>query len=160
MTIQVLKKSLSYLIAIIFVFLFAGSGFADSSNSVKIAKDDEREYAQKRERYESPNGPPAHTPAQGYRAKFKYHYYPRCNVYYDAARGIYFYLKAGIWEAGMSLPSHLQRDLGEYVSLELDTDKPFLYNEEHSKKYSSKQINSDKRQTGFFKKLWVLLFAR
>ena len=160
MSIQVLKKSISYLTIIIFVFLFAGSGFADSSNSVKIVKDDEREYGQKRERYKNPNDPLAHAPAQGYSAKFKYHYYPRCNFYYDAARGVYFYLKAENWEDGISLPSQLKRDLGEYVILELDTDKPFLYNEEHSKKYSSKQINSDKRQTGFFKKLWVLLFAR
>jgi hypothetical protein len=145
---------------IIFVFLFVGSGFADSSNSVKIAKDTEREYGQIKERYKHQNGPPAHAPAHGYRAKFKYRYYSRCRVYYDAARGVYFYLKGENWEVGISLPSHIKNDLGEYVSLKLDTDTPYLFNEEHNKKYSSKQLDSEKRKMNVFTKLWVLLFAR
>jgi hypothetical protein len=58
------------------------------------------------------------------------------------------------------IPGHLKNDLGEYVSLELDTDKPHLFNEEHIKKYSSKQSNSGKRKMNFFTKLWILMFAR
>ena len=138
---------------IIFVFSFINGAFADSNDSVKIAKDNEMEHGQY-------NGPPDHAPAHGYRAKYQYRYYPRCKVYHDAARGVYFYLKRGNWEVGISLPSHLKNDLGEYVSLELETDRPYLLNEEHNKRYSSKQLNSEKKQMNLFTKLWILLFAR
>jgi len=145
---------------IIFVILFIGSAFADSSNSVKIAKDNEMEYGQIKERYKHHNGPPAHAPAHGYRAKYQYRYYPRGKVYYDTARGVYFYLKGENWEVSISLPIHQKNDLGEYVSLELETDRPYLFNEEHNKKYSSKQLSSEKKQMNVFTKLWILLFAR
>jgi hypothetical protein len=64
-------------------------------------------------------------------------------------------LKGKNWEVAISLPDHLKNDLGEYVSLELDTDKPYLFNKEHIKKYSS-----EKRKMNFFTKLWILMFAR
>ena len=48
-------------------------------------------------------------------------------------------------EVGVSLPSYAKNDLGEYVSLELEADRPFLFNEEYNKKYSSKQLNSKKK---------------
>ena len=103
---------------IIFVILFVVSAFADSSNSIKIAKDNELEHGQIKKRYKHHNGPPDHAPAHGYRAKYQYRYYPRCSVYRDAAREVYFYLKGKNWEVGLSLPSHLINDLGEYVSLD------------------------------------------
>ena len=143
MTAKISGNSISYMIIIIFVFFFVGGAFADNNNSVKIAKDTEGEYGQIKERYKHQNGPPSHAPAHGYRAKYQY-----------------FYLKGENWEVGISLPSHLKNDLGEYVSLGLDTDKPYLFNEEHIKKYSSKQSNSKKRKINFFTKLWILMFAR
>ena len=157
---KIYEKSISYMAIVIFIFSLAVSAFADDSNSVKITKNSENEYGQIKERDRHHNGPPAHAPAHGYRAKYQYHYYPRCKVYYDAAREVYFYLKGENWEVGISLPSHLKSDLGEYVSLELDTDRPYVFNEEHNKKYSSKQLSSEKRQVNFFTKLWILLFAR
>ena len=160
MTFKIYEKPISFMAIVIFVFSFAVSAFADGRNSVKIAKDTGNEYGQIKERDRHHNGPPAHAPAHGYRAKYQYHYYPRCKVYYDTAREIYFYLKGENWEVGISLPSHLKNDLGEYVSLELDTDRPYVFNKEHNKIYSSKQSNSGKRQKNVFTKLWVLLFAR
>jgi hypothetical protein len=154
------KKSIVCMAIIIFAFSLVGSAFADSSNSVKIAKDNEMEYGQIKERFKNHSGPPPHAPAHGYRAKYQYYYYPRCKVYYDTARGIYFYLKGENWEVGLSLPSHLKNGLGEYVSLELETDRPYLFYEEHNKKYSSKQLNFKKRRKNFFTKIWILLFAR
>ena len=145
---------------IIFVFLFVGGAFAGSSNSVKVAKETERGYGQIKERYKHQNGPPSHASAHGYRAKYQYRYYPRCRVYYDAEKRVYFYLKGDNWEVGISLPGNLKGDLGEYVSLELDTDKPYLFNEEHIKKYPSKQSNSRKKKMNFFTKLWILMFAK
>lgn len=160
MTPKILKNLIRYLAIVIFVFLYVDSGFADSSNSVKIAKDTEIEYGQIKEGYKRQNGPLVHAPTHGSKARFQYRYYPRCKVYYDTARGVYFYLKGENWEVGLSLPSRLKSNLGEYVSLELDTDRPYLFNEEHDKKYSSKQSNSEKRKMNFFTKLWILLFAR
>ena len=154
------KNTISFLAIIILLFSFVCSGFADSSNSVKIAKDSERHNGKINERYKHQKGHPDHAPAHGYRAKFKYRYYPRYNVYFDAERGVYFYLKGKNWEVGIKLPNHMQKDLGEFVSLELDTDRPYLYNAEHNKKYSSKQLNSEKKKKSVFTKLWVLLFAR
>src|SRR5210317_699540 len=118
MTPKIFKKSISYMAIIIFVILFVVSAFADSSNSIKIAKDNELEHGQIKKRYKHHNGPPDHAPAHGYRAKYQYRYYPRCSVYRDAAREVYFYLKGENWEVGLSLPSHLINDLGEYVSLD------------------------------------------
>lgn len=152
------QNSMIYIAIILFVFLFVSSGFADSSNSVKIAKDSERQNVKISERYKQKKGPPHHASAHGYRAKF-YRYYPRYNVYFDAERGVYFYLKGKNWEVGIKIPNHMQKDLGEFVSLELDTERPYLYNAEHNKKYSSKQLNSEKKMN-VFTKLWVLLFTR
>ena len=149
LTPKIYINSIIYVVILIFVSFFIGSGLADNSNSVKIAKDSERQ-----------NGSPSFKSAHGYRAKFKFRYYPRCRVYYDASRKVYFYLQGENWEVGISLPSDVKGDLGEYVSLELDTERPYLYNEVHNNKYSSKQLKSEKRQINFFTKLWILLFAR
>ena len=80
-------------------------------------------------------GPPAHAKAHGYRAKHKYRYYPDCSVYHDTERGLYFYIKGGNWEVGASLPNNLQMKLGESVSLELDTDRPYTLHADHLKAY-------------------------
>jgi hypothetical protein len=89
-------------------------------------------------------GPPDHAPAHGYRAKHQYRYYPSKSVYYDSGRGLYFYLKGDNWEVGASLPIGLKADLGDYVSIELDTDKPYLHYSEHVKQYPPGQTKSKK----------------
>ena len=85
-------------------------------------------------------GPPAHAPAHGYRAKHHYRYYPGCSVYYDRGRELYFYIKGDRWDVGVSLPNHLRVRLGDSVSIELDTDKPYLHHAEHVKKYPPGQL--------------------
>jgi len=80
-------------------------------------------------------GPPAHAPAHGYRAKHQYRYYPSRSVYFDTGRGLYFYIKGNNWEVGASLPSSLRVELGDSVSIELDTDRPYIYHSDHVKKY-------------------------
>jgi hypothetical protein len=50
-------------------------------------------------------------------------------------REIYFYIKGDHWEVGVSLPNHLRIGLGDSVSIELDTDKPYIHHVEHVKKY-------------------------
>jgi hypothetical protein len=90
-------------------------------------------------------GPPSHAPAHGYRAKRHYRYYPSHSVYYDTGRGLYFYLKGDSWEVGASLPGKLKVSLGDYVSLELDTDKPYIHHSEHVKKYPPGQLKKKKK---------------
>ena len=91
-------------------------------------------------------GPPAHAKAHGYRAKHKYHYYPDCSVYHDTERGLYFYIKGSSWEVGASLPHNLQIGLGESVSLELETDRPYTYHADHVKQYPPGKTKKNKNK--------------
>jgi len=81
------------------------------------------------------NSPPPHAPAHGYRAKYQYRYYPSCSVYYDTGRKIYFYLNGENWQVSASLPSHLSVQLGSGVSIEMDTERPYVDYEAHKAKY-------------------------
>ena len=84
-------------------------------------------------------GPPPHAPAHGYRKKFAYQYYPTANVYYDQSRRVYFYLSGSEWEMAVSLPSSLRIDVREAVSLELETDRPYMENDKHIKQVKYKE---------------------
>ena len=96
-------------------------------------------------------GPPPHAPAHGYRAKYKYQYYPSCSVYYDAYRKLYFYLEGPNWRISASLPHTIQLGLVDYVSIEMDTDKPYRYYKEHKRKYPPRQL----KKKGKKKNKWV-----
>ncbi|HSM75576.1 MAG TPA: hypothetical protein VK852_13105 [Desulfobacterales bacterium] len=74
-------------------------------------------------------GPPPHAPAHGYRAKHSYRYYPSREVYYDTGRRIYFYIENGLWKSGVSLPYHLQVDLGGFQTVEIYSDTPYAHHE-------------------------------
>ncbi len=83
-------------------------------------------------------GPPAHAPAHGYRAKYKYRYYPDSEVYYDTGRNLYFYMANGQWTAAVSLPGSIR--LGtSYASLELNTSRPYEYHDQHASKHRGKK---------------------
>jgi hypothetical protein len=60
-------------------------------------------------------------------------------------RGLYFYLKGDNWEVGASLPGSLRVGLGDSVSIELDTAKPYTHHAEHVKKYPPKQLKKMKK---------------
>ena len=90
------------------------------------------------------NGPPAHAPAHGYRAKHQYRYYPSCSVYFDIGRSVYFYLEGDNWRVSVELPNHLHARLGGSVVVEMDTDKPYLKNEYHKQKYPPGQSKKKK----------------
>jgi hypothetical protein len=80
-------------------------------------------------------GPPPHAKAHGYRAKYAYRYYPSAQVYYDVDRRAYFHLEGKSWQISVSLPTALRVQLGDYVTLEMNSDKPYLKFEEHQKRY-------------------------
>lgn len=85
-------------------------------------------------------GPPDHAPAHGYRAKHRYHYYPSSEVYFDDARGVYFYFSGHTWHMSARLPLNLKARLGEHVSLEMETDKPYTEHKSHKAKYPPGQM--------------------
>jgi hypothetical protein len=122
-----------------FIFSFNSNALAGGSISIKWGKDSDSDQPKSVKNHKK-NGPPAHAPAHGYRAKHQYRYYPSSSVYYDTGRGLYFYLKGDSWEVGASLPNSIRVGLGDSVSIELDTDKPYNHYEEHVKKYPPKKI--------------------
>lgn len=80
-------------------------------------------------------GPPPWAPAHGYRAKNKYLYYPSAEVYFDTGRSLYFYYRGGQWEISASLPAATHVQLGDSVTLEMDTDRPYRYHPEVVRRY-------------------------
>lgn len=80
-------------------------------------------------------GPPPWAPAHGYRAKYRYHYYPSSYVYYDVGRKLYFYYEGGNWQVSVSLPGWIHIDIDDHVTLEMNTGKPYDYHSEVVKRY-------------------------
>ena len=64
----------------------------------------------------------------------------------DTGRRLYFYLKGNNWEVGASLPSSIRVELGDSVSIELDTDKPYIYHADHVKKYPPGQMKKKNKK--------------
>ena len=56
-------------------------------------------------------------------------------MYMNVSTGGYFYLNGGTWQVAMTLPSTVRLDVSNYVSLELETDRPYLYHDVHKVKY-------------------------
>jgi len=89
-------------------------------------------------------GPPPHAPAHGYRAKHIYHYYPHAQVYFDISRDVYFYMEGDNWRMSASLPGRLHVQLGDYVNIEMDSDKPYTHFKDHKKKYPPGELKKGK----------------
>lgn len=91
-------------------------------------------------------GPPPHAPAHGYRAKYTYHYYPAAAVYFDTTRKVYFYMDGTSWKMAVSLPSRIRVALGDHVTIEMDSDRPYTQYETHKKKYPPGQLKKNKKK--------------
>ena len=94
---------------------------------------------------EEKSGPPSHAQAHGYRKKHTYRYYPNEYTYYDSERSLYFYFEGEGWKIAASLPNQIKLS-NDYVTINLKTDKPYRYFNEHSKKYPSKKIKKKKNK--------------
>ena len=82
------------------------------------------------------SGPPLWAPAYGRRAPvYRYYYYPDADVYYNVVTSSYFYLDGGRWQMGFGLPAWLLINPDAYVSIDLATDRPYLYYHEHRNLY-------------------------
>ena len=80
-------------------------------------------------------GPPPHAKAHGCRAKHTYHYYPNVKVYFDISKEVYFYMKGQSWQVSASLPGGSHVQLGNYVAIQMDSDKPYTRFNDHKKTY-------------------------
>ena len=118
------------------------------SGTIQWGDQGKEEQPEKYKKSGKKGGPPPHAPAHGYRAKHQYRYYPCCSTYYDAGQGVWFYIKAGGWTIGASIPTDLKAQLGYHVNLSMDTDKPYEYNDEHRKEYPAEKYKK-KKQVSF-----------
>ena len=131
------KLFVSFVVGIYFI-LFNSFCFAGDKNGIQLK--DQLELESPDTRYK----------------KYSYQYYSSCSVYYDINRKLYFYLEDGSWKIFSALPRSLKRQLSDYVKIEMDTDKPYLDNEKHVKKFPPK--NSKKPKKNMWSKLVFLLF--
>jgi len=137
MEYNVLKRMIFVLAIVLVMVSLSACGTTGGAVGFEWAEEGGHGYDVKRA---EKGGPPPHAPAHGYRAKYTYRYYPSCSVYYDTYRRLYFYLQGPNWQISASLPQGLQLSLGSYVSIEMDTDKPYTYYEEHKRKYPPGQL--------------------
>lgn len=142
---KILKYFLIGFIVISVIIAFNSNVFAGNSITIQWGKNSDSGSQEEVSKQKKKNGPPAHAPAHGYRAKYQYRYYPSRSVYYDTQRGLYFYLKGDNWEVGATLPSSLRVGLGDFVSVELETDKPYTHYNEHRKQYPPGKAKAKKK---------------
>jgi len=76
-------------------------------------------------------GPRPLPPEHGCKATHIYYYYPSAFVYFDVNRKIYFYLADGAWIAAPVLPPTIVIRPDEFVTIELDVDRPYIYFNKH-----------------------------
>lgn len=90
--------------------------------------------------------PPPRAPAHGHRAKHRYYYYPSAFVYFDIDRGVYFYLEGSTWRMVTRPPAVILSVPDEYIVIELDTDKPYIFFNEHKRKYPPGQLKKEHKK--------------
>jgi hypothetical protein len=59
---------------------------------------------------------------------------------------VYFYLEGDRWRVSAHLPVGLHIESAEYVTLDMDTDKPYRYFSDHKKHYPPGQAKKKKKQ--------------
>ena len=95
-------------------------------------------------------GPPPWAPAHVYRAKYRYRYYPTSRVYYEEGSGAYFYYRDGQWQISASLPIGFRIDVNDFVTLEMNTNRPYEYDNEVVKRYPPGKIKKkDKKKSKY-----------
>jgi hypothetical protein len=142
------RHSVSYIFTVLCVV------FLTNCNSTQIVVEKNTSHKSNQSVPHAVKGPPPWAPAHGYRAKYKYHYYPSSRVYYDTGRRIYFYYNNGDWRVSVSLPNEIRIDVDDFVGLEMDVDKPYRYHSEVEKEYppgKAKKKNNNKKDKNKWK---------
>ena len=127
MKVAHVRKSLTFSVTVLCLSLFAGLTISDGVVRINYCS---HVFAKNKN-----SGPPDHAKAHGYRAKHTYRYYPAAQAYYDVERKAYFYLEGDNWRVSASLPISLKAKLGDYVTIGMDSDKPYTGFEDHRLKY-------------------------
>ncbi len=99
--------------------------------------------------YGQRKGPPPWAPAHGYRAKFRQIYYPQYNFYYDTYKHVYIYMGGHGWEINVSLPAryaHIDLNACRRVPLNIDSDRPYIYNHDHMVRYGGRDDDGYKSE--------------
>ena len=65
-----------------------------------------------------------------------YRYYPSGSIYYHINKGVYYYQRGDMWVSSLSIPAVLGAYIDSYVTLEMDTDKPYKSHNAVKKKYN------------------------
>ncbi|MBN1627293.1 MAG: hypothetical protein JW944_12290 [Deltaproteobacteria bacterium] len=131
-------------VIILFIFLFLS--FSGCRTSTGIFIGNTTPGSGQAPSYED-EGPPPWAPAHGYRAKHTYRYYPYHGIYFEKKTGVYFYLSDGEWHASVSLPSYIRITLNDFVTLDMNTERPYEYHSDVIKRYPpGQQKKQDKTQ--------------
>ena len=110
------------------LFVFSGCFLTGSGSKGHVSQD-------RVQVYENPSAlPRSLLKEQG--EKYVYMYYPSNNIYYDSGRGLYFYTRNGAWKTSKSIPAGLSSGIGSYVTIGMDTDRPYTHHDEVQKKLS------------------------
>ena len=131
--------------AIILVIGFGILALNSGCQSVGVVVEEEPTY---RSGPPEEKGPPPWAPAHGYRAKYRYHYHPSSSVYYDLGRRLYFYYDGGSWQVSVALPARIHIDINDYVTLEMNTGKPYEYHSVVVKRYPPGHGKKDSKGKG------------
>lgn len=70
-----------------------------------------------------------------HRGEHRYLYYPAAFVYYDPAKGVYYYRSDGQWLQSPKLPEEIAGHKGDAVTLRMNVDPPMLNHAEVVQKY-------------------------
>lgn len=132
-------KLMIFLICVFFIFLFSACRITGGGIHLHLGPELNSNQV-------GNAGPPPHAPAHGYRAKYAYRYYPGACAYFDVSRKVYFYLEGDNWMMSVSLPRAIQLQLGDHVTIEMDTAKPYVRFEEHKRKYPPGQLKKKKKK--------------
>ena len=135
-------KNLFFGLCFILLFIFAGC----QGMTIAIGDNPHKE-APAPSTYKD-EGPPPWAPAHGYRAKYRYRYYPNSRVYYNEGSGVYFYYKDGQWQVSASFPAAIRIDFNDFITLEMNTDRPYEYDQEVVTRYPPGQLKKKDKTKG------------
>ena len=136
------KKYIRITMLLLLIVMFSGCYIAAPGGRIVSPA---RPPAQPVPRYEKQT-PPPWAPAHGHRAKHVYRYYPSNSIYFDTGRSLYFYYRNGTWTASASLPGGLRISVNDYVTLDMDTDRPYTYHGDVRKRYPPGQMKKKDKE--------------
>ena len=145
----------SLIVGLLFILSNNGSFAADKYNFQK--SEIEKKEGLDEKDYPAEKSIKRKASSSGFVKHYLYYYYPSSNVYYSVDRKMYYYLEDDNWKICAFLPSDLNKRLDEYVRLELDTQKPYIYHKQHIAKFA--QEESDKKKKSFLARvIYIMLY--